>query len=53
MKLIYTLKEFQLQCKYMKFSELENVIGKKLGTPETVEKPEIKITIELTPTTKE
>ena len=47
MKLIYTLKEFQLQSKYMKYSELENAIGEKFGIPSTLKKPEFKVTIEI------
>jgi hypothetical protein len=43
----YTLKEFQLQCRYMKYSELENAIGKKLDIPSTVKKPEFEVIIKL------
>lgn len=47
MTLKYTLSEFHLHARYMKLSELENVIGEKLGIPSSVKKPEIEVIVRL------
>ena len=45
MKLRYELKEIHLLARSLNSHEFENLIGRNLGYPETVDKPQIAVII--------